>query len=271
MKPTLTFIGAGHMAGSLIAGLIADGYDPSLIWATAPSTENLKKLSQEFSIRTTTDNYIGVEKADVLILAVKPQIMQQVLEPLHDIIQQKRPLIISIASRITVHDLEQWTAPEMAIIRCMPNMPALIQAGATALFANQKVSSDQKDIAESIMRAVGVTLWLEREADINIVTVISGCGPAYFFLLMEMMQEIAIDMGLPAKTAQLLCMQTAIGAARLALESSHDPATLRRQVTSPGGTTERIMEVLEDGKIRDLFLKALSAGKERTEALGKKV
>ncbi len=270
-KPTLAFIGAGNMARSLIAGLIADGYDPKLIWATDPSKEKLTKLMQDFNIQTTTDNQEGIANAEVLILAVKPQVMQQVLEPLRNAIQQKKPLVISIAAMITVDHLEQWLGKDISMVRCMPNTPALVQSGATALFANQKASPLEKATAESILRAVGITLWLEREADLNIVTVISGCGPAYFFLLMEMMQQVAIQMGLPVETARLLSLQTAMGAARLALESENDPAVLRQQVTSPGGTTEKIIEVLEEGKIRDLFLNALTAGKERTETLGKQV
>ncbi|MCO6413661.1 MAG: pyrroline-5-carboxylate reductase [Thiogranum sp.] len=265
--PKLAFIGAGNMAHSMVGGLVADGWDPASIVVADPDNEQLISLSSRFPVSTTLDNREAAEGSDVILLAVKPQIVRNVAKDLSVSIQNKRPLVISIAAGIRAADLERWLGGRCPIVRCMPNTPALVQSGATALFANNNVSPPQKDLAESILRSVGLALWVEDEAMLDIVTALSGSGPAYFFLIIEILEQAATALGLQAKTARLLAVQTAFGAAKMALESSEDAALLRQRVTSPGGTTEMALSVLEEGQIRTLFHDALKAARDRAVAL----
>lgn len=263
----ITFIGAGNMASSLIGGLIADGYDPAAIWATNPTTAKLEALSDRLGINTAQDNAKGAQRAEILVLAVKPQTLPEVARELADVIAAQKPLLITIAAGVPTTSLESWLGNRYAIVRAMPNTPALVGCGATALFANGIVDDPQREIAENILRAVGQTLWVEHESLMDVVTALSGSGPAYFFLVMEALQAAAVDLGLSSKHANLLTLQTALGAARMAIESENDAATLREQVTSPGGTTEAALTVLESGKLRDLFKQALTAAKERGQEI----
>lgn len=265
----LAFIGCGNMAASLINGLIADGYDSKKITASDPDSEKLTHLSNRLGINTTTDNIEAVEFADVLVLAVKPQMLEQVALGIAPAVQKRQPLIISIAAGVLEKDIENWLGGNVALVRTMPNTPAMIQVGATVLHANSKVTGDQKDRAESILRAVGLTQWVESESLLDAVTALSGSGPAYFFLVMEAMESAAVELGLPEETAHLLTLQTALGASRMAMESSDTPATLREKVTSPGGTTEAALNKLEDGGLRDLFFQALTQARERSIELSK--
>ncbi|MEN8166109.1 MAG: pyrroline-5-carboxylate reductase [Pseudomonadota bacterium] len=263
----ITFIGGGNMATSLISGLIADGYDPKRITASDPDGEQLARLAARCGIRTETDNHQAVADADVVVLAVKPQILESVARDLAPVIQKQQPLIISIAAGVQESALRSWLGNKIALVRSMPNTPAMIQAGATGLHASRDVSQEQKNLAESILRAVGLTRWVAEESLIDAVTAVSGSGPAYFFLVMEAMEEAARDMGLNEETARLLTLQTALGAARMAMESNDSPATLREKVTSPGGTTERALGILEQGKLRELFKTALKGARDRSEEL----
>ena len=263
----LTFIGSGNMARSLAGGLIADGCDASRITMTDPDEDKRKALHQQFGVTPEADNGTAVAGADAVILAVKPQVIRSVAEELRDAVDTHKPLVISIAAGIREADLRHWLGADTAIVRTMPNTPALVQSGATALFANAQVSAEQRDLAESILRAVGLTIWLDDEALIDAVTALSGSGPAYFFLMLEALQSAGEDLGLPRETARLLALQTAFGAARMALESEDDAATLRTRVTSPGGTTEAALKVLEDGGLRDLMKKALDAAAKRSGQL----
>jgi pyrroline-5-carboxylate reductase len=263
----IAFIGSGNMATSLIAGLVADGYNPKKIIASDPDSEKLADLSARFGIQSAQDNHAAVKQADVLVLAVKPQILKTICCDLAEAVQQQQPLVVSIAAGIREKDMQHWLGGDIALVRTMPNTPAMLQAGATALHAGQGVSDDQRDLAESILRAVGLTRWVDNEGLMDVATALSGSGPAYFFLVMEAMEAAAIDNGLPADTARLLTIQTALGAARMAIESSDGPATLRQKVTSPGGTTERALEILEQGKLKDLFAKALTGARQRSEEL----
>ncbi len=181
--------------------------------------------------------------------------------------QDQQPLVISIAAGIRTPDLARWLGADTAIVRAMPNTPALVQSGATGLFANAHVRDQQRDLAETILRAVGLTLWVEQEDQLDLVTALSGSGPAYFFLVMEALQEAASKLGLPAETARLLALQTAFGASRMALESDEDAAALRQRVTSPGGTTEQALRVLEEGGLRNLMEQALTAAARRSREL----
>jgi pyrroline-5-carboxylate reductase len=267
----LAFIGAGNMARSLVGGLIADGWDPTRISVSDPDEAQLSALRSRFSVRTTTRNRELVESCGVLVLAVKPQVICDVARDLANAVQSHRPLVISVAAGVRAADLQRWLGGECAVVRCMPNTPALVQSGATALFASQQVNADQKDLAESILRAVGLALWIEDEGLMDAVTALSGSGPAYFLLVIEALQEAGQSLGLEPKTARLLALQTAFGAAKMALESSEDVAVLRQQVTSPGGTTERALNVLENAGIRELFNKALTAARDRSRELAAQI
>jgi len=266
-KTRITFIGAGNMARSLVGGLVADGWDPARISVSDPDEQQLAALRSRFPVATTTRNTQLVKTTDVVVLAVKPQAIKDVARELSDTVQAHRPLVISVAAGVRVADLMRWLGGDCALVRCMPNTPALVQSGATVLYASQAASAEQKDLAESILRAVGLALWIEDESLMDAVTALSGSGPAYFLLVIEALQEAGERLGLSHSTARLLALQTAFGAAKMALESSEDVAFLRRQVTSPGGTTEKALSVLEDGGIRELFDKALAAARDRSREL----
>jgi pyrroline-5-carboxylate reductase len=255
------------MGSSLIGGMIKNGHPLDKLIATDPSPEKLEHLQQMFDIQVTADNRMAAEKADIVIFAVKPQVFGNVASPLKDIVQQRKPLVISIAAGVRAASIDQWLGGHTAVVRVMPNTPALIGAGASALFANAETSDDQRNIAESIMRAVGITVWVDQEEQMDTVTALSGSGPAYFFLILEALQHAAEELGLPAETAQLLAQQTALGASLMAIDSVHTPAELRRHVTSPGGTTEKAVTVLEENHIREIFKQALTAAKHRSEEL----
>ena len=256
------------MARSLIAGLIEDKA-PVNIRISDPSTEQLQAIKKIWpNIETFTDNAQAIKDAELVVFAVKPQIMQAVCEPLQTIIQSQPPLIISIAAGVSIANLSNWLGSQaLPIVRCMPNTPALVQSGMTGLYANTNVSPDQHDLAESILRAVGSTLWLSDEDKLDAVTAVSGSGPAYFFLVMEAMQDAAKKLGLSAEEARLLVLQTAFGASKLALESSDDAAILRQRVTSKGGTTEAALKELMEGGLPELFETALRAAADRSKAL----
>jgi len=260
---TIAFIGAGNMARSLISGLIMDGIDPKTLWASDPDQARCSELAKEFGIHTTMDNLTAAAAADALVLAVKPQILKSIATDLAPTCQGGNKLVLSVAAGIRSGTLAQWLGETTPIVRAMPNTPALIQSGATALFATAAVSTEQRDLAESIMRSAGLTVWLDNEDHMDIVTALSGSGPAYYFLFMEALENAAVDLGLAADTARLLSLQTAFGAARMALESSEDPAGLRRRVTSPGGTTEQALKVMEQAGLRDILREALEAAKNR--------
>ncbi|MBT3047274.1 MAG: pyrroline-5-carboxylate reductase [gamma proteobacterium symbiont of Ctena orbiculata] len=260
----ITFIGGGNMATSLISGLIADGYDKASITVSDPDTDKLANLAARCGVHTQTDNSTAISGADVVVLAIKPQVLKQVAQALAPSIQQARPLVISIVAGVRESALQEWLGGGVALVRSMPNTPAMIQSGASGLHAGSAVTESQRSQAESILRAVGVTRWVENESQMDAVTAVSGSGPAYFFLVMEAIETSARQMGLDDDTARLLTLQTALGAARMALESSDSPALLREKVTSPGGTTERALGILEAGDIRTLFDKALQGAMERS-------
>jgi pyrroline-5-carboxylate reductase len=266
-KIRLAFIGAGNMARSLIGGLIADGWDPACISVSDPDPDQLAAVSRLFGTASAPDNVSAVEQSELVVLAVKPQVMREVARELAATVQGRKPLVISIAAGICTSDLQRWLGGDCALVRCMPNTPALVQSGATAMFANSAVNDDQKALAENILRAVGLALWVADEAQMDAVTALSGSGPAYFFLVIEALQEAGESLGLDGKTARLLALQTAFGAAKMALESRDDAATLRQRVTSPGGTTQKALAVLEEGGLRTLFNDALKAARDRSREL----
>lgn len=269
--PTIAFIGGGNMAASILGGLIASGVDPSRLWASDPNPESLTALQALAPINTTANNADAIAAADIVVLAVKPQIMATVAKAIAPLLADTQPLFISIAAGITSASLDQWLGGKQAIVRCMPNTPALVQTGATALFANNQVSDLQRQQAQHILEAVGIAMWVEQEAELDIVTAVSGSGPAYFFLVMEAMQAAGREMGLSAEVAEKLTLQTALGAAKMATQGGVDAAELRRRVTSPNGTTERALGIFEEGDLRGLFLSALTGAKLRSEELAKEL
>jgi pyrroline-5-carboxylate reductase len=263
----VAFIGGGNMARSLIGGLIADGFDAENIHVADPVADCLASLSAQFRVKTFTDNADAIRDCQVVIMAVKPQQLQTVTKAL-SAAWDKDTLLISVAAGIRIDALQRWLEHDnAAIVRAMPNTPALVQTGATALFANNFVSEEQHELAEAILRSVGIALWLDDEAKMDAVTALSGSGPAYFFLIMEAMEFAAVEMGLDEKTAHLLCLQTALGASKMAMESDESAQVLRERVTSPGGTTERALHELEDGGLRGLFENALVAAALRSREL----
>jgi len=263
----VTFIGCGNMGRSLIGGLIANGLSVNSITGTDLNAEQRQATASQYNIEVLEDNQQAIKDADVVVLAVKPQSMQDALESIKAPLSLEKPLLISIAAGIKLSDLGKWAGKDLAIVRAMPNTPALIQAGATALCANKYTSNTQRDLAETIMRSVGLALWLKDENLMDAVTALSGSGPAYYFLIMEVMEKAATQLGLPQEQARILTLQTAFGAAKMALESNHDAASLRKQVTSSGGTTEQALNVLMNGDIEGLFREALEAAKKRSAEL----
>lgn len=261
----ITFIGAGNMASSLIGGLLAQGTPAAHICASEPSAERRAQITQQFNIQTFADNQQACADADIIILAVKPQIMRQVCESLAQQLTTQQ-LIISIAAGITTASLAQWLQHQ-SIVRCMPNTPALVQQGISGLFAAEAVSTAQKQAAEHILNAVGASVWLSEEQQIDAVTAVSGSGPAYFFLLVEAMVEAGVKLGLNEHTAKQLAQQTALGAARMLCESPLSAAELRQQVTSPQGTTDAAIRSFQAAGFESIVSQALAAAAQRSAEL----
>jgi pyrroline-5-carboxylate reductase len=266
-KRKIGFIGGGNMATSLIGGLISDDARAANIWVAEPDAERRDALANRYGVTVTADNAELVAAVDVVVLAVKPQVLHEVCASISEAVKSHRLLIMSVAAGIRIADIDRWLGAENAIVRTMPNTPALVKSGATALYGNNRVSGEQRELAEAVMRAVGLTLWLDEEAQMDAVTALSGSGPAYFFLVMELLQHSGTRLGLSEENARLLAVQTAFGAAKMALESPDDSTTLRARVTSPGGTTEKAIGILEEGGIRALFDKALEGARDRAGEL----
>jgi pyrroline-5-carboxylate reductase len=264
----ISFIGGGNMAASLIGGLIADGRDPASIYVSDVDTAKLEALADAFRVQTSSDNEEAVSLASAVVFAVKPQVMAPVVKGVAVPGKAHRPLFVSIAAGVREPDILRWLGFDAAIVRSMPNTPALVGSGATALYANPFVSDEQRNLAESVLRAVGLTLWVDDEDLLDAVTALSGSGPAYYFFLMESMERAGIALGLSKDQARVLTIQTAFGAAKMALESSDPPATLRARVASPGGTTESALDTLMVGGMEQLVHKALQAARDRSIELG---
>lgn len=265
----ICFIGGGNMATSLIGGLIAKGHAADSISVSDPNESQRDQLTQQYAINTFAECGPAMQDADIVVLAVKPQVMKDVALVVAAAIKDsaKQPLFVSIAAGINLYSLQTWLGQEQAIVRCMPNTPSLIQLGATGLFANTHTSIVQKNLAETVLKAAGIVQWVQNEAEIDAVTAVSGSGPAYYFLLMEAMIDAGIDLGLSRETASELTIQTAIGAAQMAKESDVDTAELRRRVTSPGGTTEQAINTFESAHMRDIVKAALNAANRRSGEL----
>lgn len=265
-SPTIAFIGAGNMARAIIGGLLENGFAAANILASEPDVARLEDLAGQ-GLNVTSDNAAAVAAADIVVLAVKPQIMKAVATELAPAVQARQPLVISIAAGIDLAALERWLGGAVALVRCMPNTPALVQTGASGLFANSRVSDSQRQQATRILEAVGIALWVQEEAELDAVTAISGSGPAYYFLMMEAMTAAGVRLGLGEETARALTLQTALGAARMASRSDVDPAELRRRVTSPNGTTERAINTFQAEGFEAMVEHALTACRDRSVEL----
>lgn len=259
----LAFLGAGNIARAIIGGLIDGGYHPEEIWAADPTDVQLQKLAAK-KINTTNDNLTAASNADVVIISVKPDIVESLTREIASIASGK--LFISVAAGVTTDSLVSWLGCP-TVIRCMPNTPALVQQGMTGLFATDSVNEAHRQIGESILAAVGETRWFEKESDLDVVTAVSGSGPAYFFLVIEVLQNAAEQLGLSREASRQLVLQTARGAAEMASSSIQSASELRENVTSPGGTTEAALKKLIDGGLESLFLNAVRAAKLRSEEL----
>ncbi|MCF7200987.1 pyrroline-5-carboxylate reductase [Pseudomonas oligotrophica] len=273
-NPRIAFIGAGNMAASLIGGLIGQGIAAESIRASDPGAEQRARLAAEHGIEVFADNAQALVGAEVVVLAVKPQVMQAVCRELAAHLAPDA-LVVSIAAGISCASLQAWlgatTDAPRAIVRCMPNTPALLRQGVSGLYANAAVSAIQKQQAGQLLGAVGLALWLDEESLIDAVTAVSGSGPAYFFLLMEAMTAAGERLGLPRETAAQLASHTALGAARMACESEVEPSELRRRVTSPNGTTEAAIKTFQAGGFEQLVQQAVDAAARRSAELAEQL
>ncbi|EGF80356.1 hypothetical protein BATDEDRAFT_24855 [Batrachochytrium dendrobatidis JAM81] len=281
----LGFIGGGNMAGAIIGGLLKSGLSASNIIVSEPWDEARARLVSRFKVQVTTSNTQAIAftnqsqttPVDVLILAVKPQVMRSVAEGISDAVLTHKPLIVSIAAGITISNLLKWLTcsakkgmtESPAIVRCMPNTPALVVEGATGMYAAPSVTTNQKEIVSAVLKSVSKqNYWVKEESLLDVVTGISGSGPAYFFLLVECLEAAGVKLGLPADVARGLAAQTCLGAGRMLTDTGEDPAELRRKVTSPNGTTEAALNSLEGNKIRAIFAEAVQRATERSAELG---
>jgi len=263
----IAFLGGGNMGRALIGGLLRRGTRPEHISVGESFAAARDALSADFGIQATDDNAAAVEAASVVVVAVKPQIAGTVLTPLQPALQRIRPLVISIAAGIRIAAIETWCGAGVPVVRAMPNRPALVGAGATGLFAPPDVSSTQRDVAAKVMQAVGEVVWVTSEDHLDVVTALSGSGPAYFFLLAELLTQGATDLGLEPAAARRLAIATLHGAGQLAQAGDGDLARMRAEVTSKGGTTEAAVKSLESADLRSIVAHALEAATRRSREL----
>jgi pyrroline-5-carboxylate reductase len=264
----ICFIGAGNMASSIISGLITKFNRDQLI-ATTKTLESANKLAKKYNIYTTTDNKLAVKQADIIIICVKPNIVKELITEITPELNTSK-LIISVVAGIPIKTILNWCGQQLAIVRAMPNTPAVLLEAATGLYANQQVSAVQKEMVTAIFSAIGQTEWVADESLIDVVTAVSGSGPAYYFLFMEIMAKIANKMGLDKDTAIKFTKQTALGAAKLATISDQELSQLRKQVTSPGGTTEQAITSFIDNNLEDIITKAMHAAADRAKLISSK-
>ncbi|MGE8684296.1 MAG: pyrroline-5-carboxylate reductase [Acinetobacter sp.] len=263
----ISFIGGGNMAQALIGGLIARGVPTTRITVSDP-VEKVRELLLEKDLHVTDDNVAAIRDADIVLFAVKPQVLAQVLTPLKGLLEGK--LVISIVAGAEIATISKLLGTER-IVRVMPNTPALVQTGAHGLYAGEAVSTADRDLASQVLASTGLTLWVNSEAQIDAVTAVSGSGPAYFFYMMESMIRAGKNMGLDEKVATALTLQTALGAAQMAITSSNNPAELRKNVTSPNGTTQAAIEVFDRAQISQNIQAALAAAQKRSQELAEEL
>jgi len=271
MTQNILFMGAGNMAGSIIGGLIHAGVDANTIHVFDINTDTVQALNKQYGIQVCADVVEVIASIDTVLLAVKPQHIRAVCESLAESFKSQSisapPLIVSIAAGIRIQAIIKWFAIDVPVIRAMPNTPALVNCGASGLYANQWVQEAQKRAANEILAATGIVIWVNSETQLDTVTALSGSGPAYFFRIMESLTKSAIELGLEPETARQLTLQTALGAATMASQSELELSELRRRVTSPGGTTEQGLRVLEEQSIDILMKQVLQAAEQRSVEL----
>jgi pyrroline-5-carboxylate reductase len=270
-SPTISFIGAGNMASAIIGGMLDNGFQADKIWVSAPDDNHLQSIRKRFGISVTTDNRYCAQQADMVVLAVKPQVMAEVCQDIAPVVQNTRPLMVSIAAGLTADTLDEWLGGGLPLVRVMPNTPSLVGKGAAGLYANSQVKDKQKKMVQAVFESIGSALWVEDENLLHAVTALSGSGPAYFFLMLEALESAATEAGIAPETARELAIQTMAGAAEMAGRSEHDPAQLKRNVMSPGGTTEQAIHTFEDGGLRDLVKKAYGAAFKRSQEMSKEL
>lgn len=265
----IAFIGGGNMARSLIGALIRGGTSPMLIAVAEPHEERRAALAHDFRIAAMDRAHAIESGAGTLVLAVKPQVMKAVCGELADYLRAARPLIVSIAAGVKLADIDRWLGGGFPVVRCMPNLPAIVGAAAAGLIANSHVDAIQRKRAQAILDAAGISVWIDDEALMDVVTALSGSGPAYFALLAEALEDGAVAEGLPRETARTLAMQTCLGAGRLLVDGEDTPASLRERVTSPGGTTAAALKVFDDGGLRKLIANGVAAATARGRELSR--
>ncbi|MEO9080048.1 MAG: pyrroline-5-carboxylate reductase [Rhodanobacter sp.] len=267
----IAFIGGGNMARSLIGGLLRTGWPASAVSVSEPREVARQDMQREFGIASYADSRQAAEHADVLLLAVKPQIMRSICAELGDSLQQHKPLLISIAAGVRIEQLERWFGNDLPIVRCMPNIPALIGVGATGLCANRRVNDAQRMQAQLILSAVGLTCWVENEVQMDTITALSGSGPAYFFAFVEALVDAAVAQGLPVDIARMLCAQTCLGAGHMLVDGNETPSALRQRVTSPNGTTQAALESFTADGLSRITARAITVATRRSKELAREL
>ena len=268
LNQNICFIGGGNMAQALIGGLLSRGLPTTRITVSDP-VEQIRQILEEKGIQTTTDNVEAIQNADVVVLAVKPQVLATVLQPLKGLLSDK--LVISIIAGAEIQTISELIGGSQRIVRVMPNTPALVQTGAHGIYASEAVNAQDRELTSQILAATGLTIWVDNEAQIDAVTAVSGSGPAYFFYLMESMIRAGKNLGLDEKVATALTLQTALGAAQMAITSSNSPTELRKNVTSPNGTTQAALEVFDRAQISQNIQAALAAAQKRSQELAQEL
>lgn len=263
----ISFIGGGNMAQALIGGLISRGLPPTRITVSDP-VEKVRLLLTEKDVHVTDDNIAAIRDADIVLFAVKPQVLASVLKPLKGLFEGK--LVMSIVAGAEIATIANLLETNR-IVRVMPNTPALVQTGAHGLYATEAVNAQDRELASQVLAATGLTIWVNSEAQIDAVTAVSGSGPAYFFYMMESMIRAGKNLGLDEKVATALTLQTALGAAQMAITSANSPAELRKNVTSPNGTTQAALEVFDRAQISQNIQSALAAAKKRSQELAQEL
>jgi pyrroline-5-carboxylate reductase len=261
----IAFIGGGNMACALIGGLLQRDYSPAQIRVVEVNADARENIKRQFSVEAVPELAPGAVDCDAIVLAVKPQQLSAVAQKLAPLLSKH--LVISIAAGLRARDISRWLGNYDRVVRAMPNTPALVGAAATGLYATAGVSDGEKRDAEAVLAAVGTVLWVDNEELLDVVTAVSGSGPAYVFYFMEAMQQAGVELGLDPARARQLTLDTFVGAARLASQSSEDAALLRRRVTSPGGTTERAIMALENERVKDALKRAIRSAYERSREM----
>ena len=271
MQTTIGFIGAGNMATAIIQGLLQQGISGERIVAFDPNSEHLQNLHERFHMQIAQNNADVIEHANVVVLAVKPQVMKAVIEPIIEDLRKNKPLIISIAAGITLGTFKEWIGNDVPVVRVMPNTPGLLGEGASGLYASKDISLAQKDLAELIFQSIGTTLWVDDEDLLHAVTAVSGSGPAYFFTFLEAMISKGVQLGLDVKQARDLAAQTCLGAAKMAKASPLEIGELKQNVMSKGGTTERAVQHFEKSGLGDMVDGAMQACVDRRLEMSKEI